>query len=56
MTSTALDANDGPFMLGYLPQGTYSVAVTDTAGLSFVTDDVGVVPGSNQDLGTITLQ
>lgn len=56
LTSTAVDTSNGAFMLAYLPGGTYTVAVNDTAGLSFVTNNVEVVIGSDHKLGSITLQ
>ena len=56
LTSSIVDTTNGSFMLAYLPEGVFTVSVNDTTGLSFVTDNVEVIAGSNQNLGTITLQ
>lgn len=56
LTSTAVDTSDGSFILAYLPEGSYTVTVSDTASLSFSSGSVNVVSGSDQDLGMITLQ
>ncbi len=56
LTSSIVDTTNGSFILAYLPEGVFTVSVNDTTGLSFVTDNVEVIAGSNQNLGTITLQ
>ena len=43
-------------MLAFLQEGTYSVVIEDTNGLSFSTDDVVVTPGHDNDLGELTLE
>lgn len=56
VTSTAVDESSGGFMLAFLPEGNYTVTVRDTAGFSFTRSGIAVIAGSNQDLGTITLE
>ena len=56
LTSTTVDTSMGAFMLAFLPEGAYTVAVNDTAGLSFERSNIQVVVGTDQQLGTITLQ
>ena len=43
-------------MLGFLPEGTYTVSIVDTSGLSYSAEDVSVAAGSKTDLGDITLE
>lgn len=56
VTSTSVDINSGEFMLAFLPEGLYTVSVRDAIAQSFEENDVGVVVGSDHDLGVITLQ
>jgi len=56
VTSSAVDAGNGNFMLAYLPEGAYTVSISDTLGRTASVNNVNVVAGANQDLGTITLQ
>lgn len=56
LTSAAVDTTSGVFMLTYLTEGSYTVAISDTMGLSFSASSVDVVAGSDQDLGVLTLQ
>ncbi len=55
-TSTTVDTLSGFFMLSYLPEGSYTVAIEDTTGKSFTQDDVNVIVGENNDLGDAGLQ
>lgn len=55
VTSTAVDPLSGFFMLAFLPEGSYSVAIEDTTGKAFHQDNVIVTPGKNNNLGAITL-
>lgn len=55
LTSTHVDTS-GAFMLAFLPEGAYSVAIEDTQALSFTQSDVEVTPGSDYDLGKVTLK
>lgn len=54
--STYVDTLTGNFMLAFLPEGTYTVAIEDTNGLSFSKNDVMVTPGQDNDLGNLTLE
>lgn len=56
VTSSLVSGESGKFMLAFLPAGFYTVAIEDTAGLSFTKDSVEVVAGTDKDLGLITLQ
>jgi len=55
-TSTIVDQLSGFFMLSFLPEGSYTVAIEDIAEKSFSQDDVNVIAGETNDLGDITLQ
>lgn len=55
-TSTMVDTVSGFFMLSFLSEGSYTVAIEDTTGKSFTRDDVMVVAGKNNDIGEVTLQ
>jgi hypothetical protein len=55
-TSTTVDPLTGFFMLSFLPEGSYTVAIEDIAGKSFSQDDVNVIAGETNDLGDIPLQ
>jgi hypothetical protein len=54
--STSVDTSTGDFVLAFLPEGTYSVAIEDTNGLSFSNDNVTITPGQDNDLGNLTLE
>jgi len=56
VTTTMVDGTSGNFVLSFLPEGTYTVSVEDTAGLSFSNAGVAVTAGQENDLGQITLQ
>lgn len=56
VTSTLVDKDSGGFMLAFLPERLYTVSVRDTLDQAFVKNDVQVVPGSDNDIGTISLQ
>ncbi len=56
ITSTPVDPDNGQFILSFLQTGTYSVAVTDSLGLSYTNPSVPVTAGSQTDLGTISLE
>jgi len=55
VTSSIVDTTSGEFVLGFLPEGIYKVAVEDTMDLKFSNDGVSVIPGHENDLGHITL-
>jgi hypothetical protein len=56
VTSSPVKA-DSTFMLAFLEEGTYTVAVSDTSsGRSFSQKAVTVTRGSNNDIGTLSLQ
>jgi hypothetical protein len=56
--STAADSTTGEFMLVAIPEGTYDVTVSPTAGTYQDTTitDVGVIAQENTDLGVIVLE
>ncbi|MCK5077767.1 MAG: DUF4382 domain-containing protein [Calditrichia bacterium] len=56
VTSTIVNGEDGFFRLAFLEEGDYQVIVNDTLDLEFIQDPVQVTPGSDFDLGSITLQ
>ena len=56
VTSTLVDKDSGGFMLAFLPERLYTVSVRDTLDQAFDKNDVQVVPGSDNDIGTISLQ
>ena len=56
VTASPADKTSGAFMLGFLPEGNYTVSISDSAGLSFTQGSVAVNPGVDKDLGIITLQ
>ena len=56
ITSTMVDVSSGYFMLSYLPEGSYTAAIEDTIGKSFVQNNVDVVAGQNHNIGDVTLQ
>jgi len=47
---------DGNFMLAFLPEGIYQVAVRDTLNRQFLKDSVEVVAGNDVNIGAITLE
>jgi hypothetical protein len=55
VTSTKVDTS-GAFRLAFLPAGSYTVALQDSLDLTYVQDVAEVVAGSDNDLGTLTLQ
>lgn len=54
VTSSAVDAGTGNFMLAFLPEGSYTVSITDGTE-SFEQSGVSVTPGSDNNIGTVTL-
>ncbi len=54
-TSTLVDSATGFFKLAFLPAGFYTVSVKDTTNKSVNIDNVQVIAGKNNDLGSITL-
>jgi len=56
VNSASVDTGSGAFILPFLPEGSYTVAIKDTAGKAFSRSDVAVVAGQNSNLGTVTLQ
>lgn len=56
LTSTPVKKNNGEFMLAFLPEGPYTVAIRDTLNYSVEMNDVQVAIGSDNDLGRVTLQ
>ena len=55
-TTSIVDVSNGYFMLSFLPEGSYTVAVEDTLGKSSTKSGVSVSAGEDTDLGSITLQ
>ncbi|MCU0644020.1 MAG: DUF4382 domain-containing protein [bacterium] len=55
-TSATVDTLNGFFMLSFLPEGSYTVSIEDTAGKAFHQENVTVNAGTTNDLGDITLQ
>lgn len=56
VTSTLVDRDSGEFMLAFLPEGLYRISIQDTLDQSFEKNDVQAVAGSDNDIGTISLQ
>jgi len=56
VTSTLVDKDSGEFMLAFLPEGFYRIFIRDTLNRSFEKNDVQAVPGSDNGIGTISLQ
>jgi hypothetical protein len=56
ITSSIVSPDDGYFMLSFLPEGFYKVSVVDTSDNSYEQDDLQVTVGSDNKLGTITLE
>lgn len=55
-TSATVDTLNGFFMLSFLPEGSYTVSIEDTAGKAFHQENVNVNAGTTNNLGDITLQ
>lgn len=56
VTSAVVAEDTGNFLLSFLPQGTYTVALSDTLSKIFSRTDVSVTVGNTTDIGEITLQ
>jgi hypothetical protein len=56
VTAAIAKRDTGKFILGFLPAGTYTVAVADTLNKTFSKTGVTVTVGSASPLGDITLQ
>ncbi|MFA6472385.1 MAG: DUF4382 domain-containing protein [Candidatus Latescibacterota bacterium] len=56
VTSTIVKEDSGNFLLGFLPAGSYTVAVVDTLNKKFTKTDVSVTIGNTTNAGDITLQ
>lgn len=56
ITSTLVDKDSGKFMLAFLPDGFYTVSISDALAQSFEKNEVKVVAGSDNDVGPVTLQ
>lgn len=55
-SSASVDTLSGFFILSFLPEGSYTISLEDTAGKKFNQDNVTVITGKTNDLGKITLQ
>ena len=55
ITSSMVDTTSGNFKLAFLPEGLFTVAVSDTPSGYFSKDSISVTSGSDFDLGNITL-
>ena len=55
VTSSLVDTVGGYFMLGFLPEGEYTVFIADSNDLDFNQDNVWVTAGQNNHLGSIIL-
>ena len=56
VTSAIVDTLSGYFQLSFLSEGSYTVSVRDTLDQSYNQDNVVVTNGTNNDLGSLTLQ
>jgi hypothetical protein len=56
ITSAIVDTFSGYFQLSFLLEGSYTVSVRDTLDQFYNQDNVEVMNGANNDLGSITLQ
>ncbi|MDP2983747.1 MAG: DUF4382 domain-containing protein [Candidatus Latescibacter sp.] len=56
VASALVKKDSGGFLLGFLPAGSYTVAVADTLNKKFSRADVMVTVGNTTNLGDITLQ
>jgi hypothetical protein len=55
VTSSIVDTTSGNFKLAFLPEGLYTVDVSDTSSGYFSIDNINVTTGSNFDLGDLSL-
>ena len=55
VTSSMVDSTSGIFKLAFLPEGLFSVNVSDSSSGHYSVDNISVNAGSNFDLGDITL-
>ena len=55
VSRTLVDSVTWEFLLGYLPEGTYTVVVEDTTGSGAMFQEVAVRIGQTIDLGMLTL-
>ncbi len=56
VASSPVEEANGGFILVDLPEGRYTVAINDTAGLFFSQGSITINAGIERDLGNITLQ
>ena len=56
ITSTLVDTLSGYFVLSFLPEASYTLAIEDTTGKSFTQNDIIVMPGQDNDIGFVSLQ
>ena len=56
VTTTSVADTTGEFMLGFLPEGFYTISVKDTLNQFFESNNVEVIAGANNDVGMVTLQ
>ncbi len=56
VTSASINMADSTFVLGFLPEGLYTVSIRDTSDHSFNQENVLVTLGANNDIGSVTLQ
>ena len=53
VTTSTVDAETGTFTLAFLPQGTYTVVVTNAAEEEITVEDVAVTAGNTINVGTL---
>jgi len=56
VTTTIVNDTDGSFILSFLPEGSYTVSVVDTTGLSYSQSEISVTASQSADIGQITLE
>jgi len=56
VTTSTVDAETGMFTLAFLPQGTYTVVVTNAAEEEITVNDVAVTAGNTTDVGTLAFE
>jgi len=56
IASVYTDVSNGNFMLAFLPEGFYTVSISDTSRKTFSVDSIEVTAGLDKDLGAILLQ
>lgn len=56
IASTMVDPINGGFIIAFLPEGSYTVALRDTLGRAYQKESVLVLAGKSNDLGMMTLQ